>query len=88
MKLEHIGLHCRDDRVEKIVIRIDGHRHRERSAPRQLPQATGRFRIDVARAFREEDEADMRRSAGQRGSDGFLCLQAADLDVHVLASEQ
>src|SRR5215217_8464701 len=61
-----------------VCIDRDSH-HLHVRRPRGWSQPGGRFRRDVARALAEEDEADVRRAAGDRGCHGLGRRQAADL---------
>ena len=81
VELDPVRRDALSDHRQQRIAGINGDRHDIGLAPRQRRQWAGRFRGDVARAGREEHEADKARIARERRVDGFGCLEAADFDV-------
>lgn len=81
MKLQHVGLHDRNDLVQCRIIGINRDRHDLGLAGNRFPQETCFSRFEMARAFCEENEADMACAFLDRRGDGLLALQSANLDV-------
>ena len=81
MQLQHVRLDELHDRFDQCVFRIDQQGHHLGAAARPYGQRLGFFRVNAARAGREEHHAHVIGAMRQRRLERGFGLQSANLDL-------